>query len=1125
MPSRLLVAWLSTSMILAGVCAAPSPARAGLAVDLFSRAGAFWRAGAIAASSKPAQAEPPPAEPPKEEEGGAENARTPGMCVVPREPPAVACKPGDGFLCVSTPPGGVAGGELILRGTIDRKNSVLASIRIAVQHEYTKKSQRVDTAEPHDGDCRTAPPEGKPFCLDAEGYFSARVPLSSTGPHTISLSASRLSGGSVEKRVRTSRVGPLAMEGSNLAFDPDVRTTPRAEGTHVTVVATLLGECQFCDHIGASTGGVKVTVENVMTDSAGNVRRISCPTSVEQGGQGRFVVGVPLFAGRNTLAIQACNAAVEGKGCPRVEGISFEASGSERSLKIISPSPAPAYDSPSSSFRWRFSLGEKAGCVELRFNRSNPEELCPDEEGTFSALLRPRTGINVAALALPEGGGNFAWTFGWGHIISPHRNEGRIEIPRALRAALPAATVNGILLPLVNQFLASDERSALFKELAGGDASVSAPSSPAEEEGPAVAIPKCSSTSSFGGYAFGLRGQPEVASAVVEEARFSDGRVDLRAVVKDARFGIDLAPDTNGDGKGDREPVPLVIAFRKAIAELALEAKRDEEGRPLILLSSPHDDCSFKPGSYCSGMPAILVPKNFVGGATEWGSFVSCDVNLAKGEAVEVCQAINSLNAQTGVLAEKILDAVNGALYCGGSSALTGLARRGTDAGIELGCAAGEGCDGIAAILPQLHLPLTVLLSDGLEISSSGIQGSASLVAGAADLYAATPPPFRIPQAGVITRADVGAKPFGSAFPAFGDMALSASLDAANALLFMATVAGDGRQAKGILDLDVDEDFFRKFDVDFVRLCDRSKSSSSSSSSGSPSDEEDPLKMLCYVRPRVGELLGTALSTYGYFSPNQPLLMAVRANRALSPRLSVRDLEELPVVAAVEAGAKGAKETKGTDADEEIPAGHLLEFEVGGLGLAFYALEVDEGAPADEFGNLPVKRGADGRPVIRSMRPDRADPWEGPIVRFDLTLLVALEVGMPGPHPTDPEAFAIPVRFLADRSRLVIVPVEGTNATTVPAAGLISSLAEKLQLAIAGMKVDLPVPREIALSKAGDGSLMSKLGLSAISIGPEGIHLDSDAVTNSLTLAIEAAVAQVLHQGGKEVAHRVPNAK
>ncbi len=1098
-PSTALIMMKNARIIVLLLCAAlpfaPSRAHAGLG-DILSRAAGLWKGmsiGALAGETDPApEPSDEPSEEPSEEPG---LSATPGLCQVPQEPVRIECEIGAGFLCVSTPPGSVAQSSFVLKGTIDRQSSVLASITISAQSEYTKKSAMVDTSSPASSGCWDAGYSGAPFCLDAEGRFSATVDLPEAGPYTISVAASRVAGNSEERSVRLSRVVAPALTSGGVTLDPDVKTLASTDLSHVRVSVSLLGECQFCDFIGAATNGVAVSVENVIEGEDGNVRRIECASTVEQGGQGKFTVGVPVGAGQNSLVIKACNAAT-GASCPSVGPIVFTGTGAGETvdgITFISPEPMPSYDSTRyPSLPWKFRIAGETQCVDVRFNRLAPISVCPDAQGAYSLTLNPRTGINVATIASEGGMEEYAWTFGWGRILSPHASgDGDMDIPSAIEVALPEDTVRNIVLSLINNFLASDERDELISEILSGMDGTSS-----NDSGDSVEIPKCSSAG-IEGFNAKLRGEPSLGEAVLKGLKFKNNGMELSASLEDLEIGIDLVPEK------DLPPLPLVVSFRKALADLSIEDGASG-GEPLVLLGSPHDDCDYKAASYCNHIPAALVPENLVGGANSWGGFVKCDMDLAHGKAKEACAAINSLNAQTGVINEKVLDAVNQAIYCGGSSALTGLVRSGIDLP-----AMSIGSDAAGGLLPRVSVPLRLMLDQGLGLSNDGMLLDASLSVGSDATYAHTPAEARISSAGVIKGAGFGAGSFDSPSDAAGDLAASLSLDAVGAFIFAASAQGDGRAHRGLLDIDVHEPFFKEQGFDFIKECDEYVV---------PEGGEDERSVLCYIRPRVLELLGTSLTTYGYFKGNQPLLVAVRANRALGARVATVGIDEMPVVA----NADGSVAESGY-----VPSGALFSVELGGVTLSFYAVEIDQSIPMDQYGNLTPLLDSDGRPVILSMRPDDPDPWNGPIISFDLTLLAAMEVGEIGPDTSDASKFTIPLIVLSDRTRLVITPIPGTNSTTVPALSLVSQLSGELSIALAGFSgpenaIMIPIPREFDISTDGD-NLFGKLGLANISFGAKGISLDADAETNSISAAISAVITQILHIDGKSKTFKVPD--
>lgn len=1134
-PSFMRRRWIVMLMLSLLLVAAPLRAQAGF-TELVHRAAAWWQGKSLSAGLA-AATEVTPAEEGAPEGGSAPgdpggagagdgssgdgsgddvgdtpgNVGTPGMCIVPQEPPAVVCGIGSGFLCVNTPPGGAAGEGIRITGTIDRQTSVLASIRIVAQAEYTKTMTAVDTANPDTAGCGSGQRGSRPFCIDAEGRFAAEVALPERGPYTITVSASRLSGEPASQSVRVSSVIAPQLAAEGITFDPDVQATPSVDATHVNVAVKLLTDCQFCDFIGASTGGIEVTVENRIRDAKGQERRISCRTTVEQGGQGRFQVGVPVGSGRNEISVRACNAAVGSGACPGTDGVAFTgnvpAEASE-GLSLLSPPPQPSYDADAyPSIPWKFQMGGAERCVSIRFNRQAPQQICRDAGGVYSLELIPRTGINVASIVDASGIESYAWTFGWGKIASPFgKSGGGLRVPSAVELAVPARTGQEILLPLLNHFLASDERQTFLTDALKG---TGGEETAAPDDGIEKLIPKCDGSSGISGVGVRLRGDPQVGALVLKELSFDAEKVALSLVADGLEVGVDLVPEK------ELPPLPLTIAFRKARLDLLLVAEKASDGGALLLLSSPHDDCDFKSDSYCTHQPAALIPANFVGGANSWGGFIRCETELAKGRADEACDAINSLNAQTGIVGEKVLDALNSMLYCGLSTSLTRLARAGIAVPpISIGCPDGERCEGILSVLPQVKLPVGIDLGGNPAISREGILFNAGLSFGSEELFKETPSAVRIDSAGIILGEGSGEASLSSPSAGGGDVKAAIALDALNALLYAATAQGDGRSQRGLLDLDVDEAFFQDLGFDFVESCDGFEPVEGG-------ETEPP--MLCNVRPRVSELLGSSLSTYGYLDAKHPILLAVRGNRALGPRIALVTEEELPVVQ--QGSGEAAVASAAADAAPVVAGGGLISIELGGIGLSFYALEVDGSKPADEYGNLAVKRDAQGNPVIRSMR-DSGDPWDGPIISVDLTMLLGVAVGPVQEDAAAESGFSITLGLLPDRSCVVLTPVPGSNATTVPSVGLVSALGDKVKLGISAMGGEgagfqIPLPRSFEFSADDDGGF-GMLGLSQVVLGDQGLNLGFEPERNTITVAVKAFLQQRLHEGGKEVEYWVP---
>ena len=1011
------------------------------------------------------------------EESGPAEVAAPGMCQVAQQPPVIVCEKGSGFLCVNTPEPGVAGTSIIIKGTIDKAGSMPASISVSVQHEYTKKTQFVDTSNPESSDCWDSELSSKPFCLDDDGFYAARVPLGELGPYTVAVGATRIAGDSVTSTVRTSQVKSFSMADGNVKFEPDIRATNIVDKPYVDVTVSVIGDCQHCDFIGASTFGVTVTVENVMRDSNGNTSSISCATNVEQGGQGVFVVGIPVGNGANELKITACNAATQ-DACPTVSGVKFEGRGGIEGLSIINPPPSPSYSSsdyPTVPFQFKIPGAPADTCVDVSFNRDSKQEICSSSDGIYDIDLNPQAGLNVLTIDNDELGIHFPWVFGWGEIASPFAQGGGVEdglaAKNAFELVLPKETITDIIGPMISNILKSDELAELAKKISSeGDAS----STDEQQDETSVEIPKCSSGGgSLGDFKLTLVGDPSIGNAKIEGITFEKDKMR-------ASINADNASVTIGLVKGE-QTVPLKLSFRKVVIDLLL---RVDKQNGLVLLDSPHTDCDYKSARFCKGTPAALIPQNIVGDATPFGHFVRCDADE------DICEAFNSLNAQTGLISDTVLDAINNMLYCSGSKALTGLVKEGIRDKIEIK---------LGDIAGPFDLPAGLNLGGGITIDEKGLLIGAGIVAGDAELFSNMPDALKIPSVGAIGSSK--GPLITSVDSAGAKLRLAVAADAINRLLFAVNSFADSN-GRGVLDIDISEPFFAKAGFDFVSECDAFiESGGQDASSYSP---------LCNMRPRVSELLGTPLTRYGYFPAKHPLLLRIKSNRALPPHISVVNITEIPIVVY-------DTQTGGTS-NEEIGS-NLLDVQIGGLVMSFYALEVDDSGEIDKYGNLPVKLDSQGNPVIRSMRPGDPDPSHGQIASFELALLLAVEIGDVKASPEDPSKFEIMVRPLANRSRLVISPVAGSNSTTIPPVALISVLREKLQYAI-----NIYSSREeaIRIPVAKEFSFDEEL-LGTIDFGSNGLSLSFDDDYDYISAGISASITQILHQGGVEFQDTLPH--
>lgn len=585
-----------------------------------------------------------------------------------------------------------------------------------------------------------------------------------------------------------------------------------------------------------------------------------------------------------------------------------------------------------------------------------------------------------------------------------------------------------------------------------------------------------------GDFTFGLRGVPAIGKARIEGVTFAAGHVDFTINADDVLVKINLLKDANHDGLPDGEPIPLKIGFRKVLVDLRLQASAENSGS-MLLLTSPHTDCDFMSGAYCQGHPAPLIPQNFMGNAGRLGHFVACDADAAAPSVADLCHSFNSIDAQTGIISTQVLGAINHALVCNGSTAINHALTAGlADRDLHLGKLAG--------IVGPFELPLVLSLASSIDISPQGFTGTVDAQLGSDAISS------------VSVIADTSVHHL-LPLPASGLIAAALSDDVINGLL---SLLADQ------FTLDIHEPGLKKLGFDFVEKCDRSGGGSSApppapsstavcTAAASAAPATEARSPLCNVRPRVAELLGTVLPSYHYLTAHTPLLLRVSTNPALAPRLAI---------------------------GEPSPTGQIVDLQIGGLELSLYALEVDPAQPADEFGNPVVKLDAAGNPVIYSLRPDDPDPNHGAIITFELSALIALDVGRVTNDPCQPERSQIAVQLLADRSRLVLTPLAGTNATVIPPESLATTLKEKLSYALTiystpDKAMRIPLPKHIALARPlADDSLVALLGLATLDVGNDGLRLTFDQDGESLGVSLDGVITQLLHFAGEEKSEQFP---
>ena len=502
--------------------------------------------------------------------------------------------------------------------------------------------------------------------------------------------------------------------------------------------------------------------------------------------------------------------------------------------------------------------------------------------------------------------------------------------------------------------------------------------------------------------------------------------------------------------------------------DLQLKLQENEDGEPTLILTGPHSDCDYKAKTYCKDIPVAVIPRNMSGSIGKRGHFVACDVAAASSKLKKPCKAMNRLNAQTGLMSEKVLDGINNAIHCTGSKTLTSLLRKGVP---QQMLSAGS-----------VNIPYSLAFADKFAITKDGLFMSADISMGDEKIFANIADELQHESVGFIDNPAV--KPTKSVNKAYAKKwMLSAELATRflNSALFILS-----QQEKSILNVDLHELTFKKLGFDFVKKC----------------DEAEVADPLCQIRPRVAELFGSSLSTYGYLDSDHPLMISIRGNRALTPRLELATLDELPIVSVFD------------DEEENAvvpPTGSLFELQLAGLEISFYALQTEDGE---------LVLDSEGKPIIHPLGNDDAGPENGRIISFELTALMAFEMGEIETDKKDASRFAVPITMLVDRSRLLLTPIHASNATTIPADNLVADLRQKIKTALglfSGKPFHIPLPKGIKFAQdQNKDSLLAMLGLAEIDFSPNGISLQMHADKDIISFGLNAMISQVLHEDGEE---------
>ncbi len=762
---------------------------------------------------------PKPEDKPGASPVGGPPAESAPTCMVPQAPVEIHCEEGGEFLCVDTPPGGVADPKITLTGRINESLGALGHLEIRLQHDYTKKTEQIIPEKP----------------LGEKGIFSIIVLLPDLGPYTISIFASPLNGTPQQKIVHTSFVSPLALTEDSISVV--------TEEQYVKVNLDLLKGCDsFCDFIGSSTGGVEIRVLNQVQTPTGVTRSIECKTTVMQGKPGQYSIGVPQFNGANQISVTACNAANRTKGdCPTFGPLPLTAAVDEGAIHILEPADSASPYFSRSAFpqlRLQFKVDGVSApepCtdqVTISLNTKEPVALCPDANGTYGTSLQPEEGYNFALITYQDGNKRLqkVYSFGWGDLQSPKQ-----QVTNGFEAWFSKDFLNRTVVPFLNNFLQSDSIGRWLTELTDSIGRGKQAASAKEDLSLKKEILKNLKYCGQGGgglsdYRFKFVETPQFKTLKITKAEFHENSLELPMRMTGFSTAVQFYLDKNKDGVPDEDPIPLKIAFQSADLHLML-VKKTFGQKDFWILSSPYTDCAYKDNAYCNHMPAQLIPENFVGGATKIGGFVVCDPRQGVSPAMkDKCQSVNEFNMQTGLVNEKVLDALNEMVACSMSATI-----------------AANAISGFA--WNKIHVSW-----EDSSITENGVNLKTDWA-------------FRGLSDPIITKAD-------------GDISIATKPKKGIATLLRMDLLNRIFQTIETK-FTYGPDLLKQMKFDFVKECDEKKAEGATQ-----------LNPLCNIVPRVQELLGTPLSENHYFDPKQPLQLAIEPSQELPLEIHLTDLAE-----------------------------------------------------------------------------------------------------------------------------------------------------------------------------------------------------------------------------------------
>lgn len=1062
------------------------------------------------------------------EDGSAETNTPPPSCGPAPMRVVKSCADSGAFLCVDTPTAGTTAGDVTVTGRASLLEHAFAGLHVVAQHDATKTLTPVDTAH----------------VVQPDGHFQFTVPLPQLGDYTIVVQGLRVSGAPAVERIQISRVMAPQPARAQVHLTPDPQATAGSIAAEsVQLHLDLLPTCEQCDFLGSRTGATTIFVTNVITETNGSTRRIERRTDL--GSDGQYQLCVPVVPGANRVEIVTCNAATgaDPAHCPRAPLLNFTVRDPRPRITLVEPQSAEiAILEAKTVSRVAFAArvenlppsatGTCDDTVTLHWNRAAPVALCAGSDGLYRAQLKPQTGINLGTLRVRSGPHDVVeqtFTVAWGELHSPWGADGRLQGDDAwwYRDALTIGVRQEFMAQTVREVVnhvASSDRFARFLQgmldaNLGGAGSETATTARVNQQLATIQQGICPGSGSGGAHmTMQLVEPPLIGGFEITRITFVQDEMRFEITVRDLKILARYFRDDNRDGQPDDAFIPLKIAFEHLLLYPKIRLERGEH--PRVLLTADTSDCDYLGEKYCRHVPAVVIPQNFIGAATAARGFVMCDhtEQAVSDEIAALCHGLNVTNAQTGLLSQGVLDALNDAFYCSGSAALTFLFREGaSDLDLHAGCgaAATDGTRDVHGIMPielsqcgaesapgpladrRFRLPLGFdLVHSVLQLNSQGMSARIATRVGNESFFSALPAEVRRPTFGYFTDVGDPHLPLDLGLAGARDLTLGLGEGLLNQILFGVSLQPEGQ---GPLDWDLSQVFYERLGIDLVAQCDAAEKPHS----------------LCYLRPTAKDLFGTALTSYGYLSPRHPMLLRLRGSRRVAPHLRLYPAElVLPVTDSGQAaGTRRAQ---------------VIELQIPDLAMGFYALEIDPSRGLDRYGNPALQLDADGNPLIRSLRPELADPLAGPVIRARATLFLAFELGALTPDPDDPSHVIARIKTLPTLTRLSFAPETGSNSTLVPERRLLSQLEEIIKTGITGFSeeqsaIPIRLPKRFDFSESVEENMLSALlGITQLRFAHDGISIGVDQGQDFFSLGANLSLTQRLPIQGIMQEWRIP---